>query len=84
MHSCVYLGLTFAKVTDVLWELQICAAQGRREQAHRLLEWRVEAGDVIKHGVSQQLCRGHPGGQVHRHCGRNSQTSTNTKCAFKL
>lgn len=43
LHNWAKLGQTFAKVTYVLWKLQMCTAQGRGEQANRLLEGCVEA-----------------------------------------
>lgn len=89
MHVCqasrthASLGLTFAKVTDVLRELQMCTAQGGREQADRLLEGRVEAGHAIKHRVSQKLCRGRPKGQ-HQDTVIQRAKCLQTSSAFKV
>lgn len=41
----------------------MCTAQRGREEANRLEEGGVEAGDSAEDGVSQQLCRGQPGGE---------------------
>lgn len=57
---------TFAKIVDVLWELQLCTAQGGGEQANGLLERSMET-DVTEHRVSQQLCRGGPGEDTQKH-----------------
>lgn len=57
---------TFAKIIDVLWELQVCTAQGRGEKVNRFLEGSMEARDVTEHRVSQQLCRGWPGEYTQR------------------
>lgn len=58
----MWLLLTFAEVTDVFWEFQMCTTQRGREEAHRFQEGRVEAGEAAEDGVSQQLCRGQSGG----------------------
>lgn len=54
----------------------MCTAQGRREQANWLLEGRIEAGDAIKHRVSQKLCWGRPRRNIQRHNGHNSKIPT--------
>lgn len=59
--NLLQLGQTFAEFTDVLWELQICTAQGRGKQTDWLLKGRIEARDPIEQGVPKQLCRGQPG-----------------------
>lgn len=41
----------------------MCTAQRGREEADGFEEGRVEAGDSAEDGVSQQLCRGQPGGE---------------------
>ena len=62
LYSWMDLAQTFAKVTDVVWELQMCTAEGGGEEADRLLEGRVEARDPSEHRVYQKLCRGWPEG----------------------
>lgn len=71
MQSCVLSsglsGLTFTQVANVFWELQMSTTQGGGEQAHGLLERRIEAGDAIENRVTQQLCRGRPSGSQTKH-----------------
>lgn len=85
---CGWLLLTFAEVADVFWEFQMCTAQRGREEAHRFQKGCVEAGDAAENGVSQQLCRGQPGGHgitsllkkgKQHDCCVNENTSVNTR-----
>lgn len=60
-------GLTFTQVANVFRELQMSTTQGGGEEAHGLLEGRIEAGDAIENRVPQQLCRGRPSGSHTEH-----------------
>lgn len=57
------------------------ATQGRGEEAHRLLEGRVEAGDTIKNRVTQQPSRGRPAKNHTKHLGI---TEFCVKCNVKV